>query len=96
MRCDLFGESRAHVDLVRSDATTVKIKTIGILTSGDRWVLVMSATRMPGASVVKDFEGLIGKLEKFTTKQCGKVSTSRAMFRILPFVDSTGVMKQGE
>jgi|UPI0004B23E0E hypothetical protein len=56
----------------------------------------MSATRVPGASVVENLEGLIGKLEKFASKQSGKGGTARAMFGVLPFVDSSGVMKQGE
>jgi hypothetical protein len=94
--CDLFGESRAHIVWVWSDAATVKIKTIGIPTSGNRWILVMSATRVPGASVVEDLEGLIAKLEKFASIQSGKGGTARAMFGVLPFVDATGVMKQGE
>jgi hypothetical protein len=89
--CDLFGESRAHIVWVWSDAATVKIKTIGIPTSGNCWILVMSATRVPGAS-----EGLIAKLEKFASKKTRKGGTARAMFGVLPFVDATGVMKQGE
>lgn len=56
----------------------------------------MSATRMPGASVVENLEGLIGKLEKFASIQSGKSGTARSMFGVLPFVNTSGIMKQGE
>ena len=91
-----FGRCCAKPLWVRANANPPKVKAVGIPTSLNRDVGFGRTVRVMSTRFVKQMELSVRKPEQFAVIFGGKFSPTFSVFVVVTFVDSLGIVEDGE
>jgi hypothetical protein len=94
--CNFTSKVGAHELRVWDDADPAEIESIGILAGGIGRVLMVLAICMPDASVVEEFETVVGKGVGCAAQGCGKLRAASAVTVVEAIVLAAAVVEESK
>jgi hypothetical protein len=79
-----------------ADANSPQVEPVGVPAGLDCSIAIGAPVSVTGTSFVEQIEIVIGKMKPIPTENGGQIGTTLAMTIISAFVDSPGIMEDGE